>query len=222
MGKIKIIVADDHEIFRNGVIQLINQEPDMEVIGDAANGEEAIRLINEKQPHVAIMDISMPELNGIEASKVLLKPINKLKILFFSLYDKEDYVINALEMGAHGYVLKDTSNKIFLKAVREIFNGRYYFVGEVSSMLIKRFHQDSNGHTKPDKKTTYYVEAVKLSKREREILRLLNDGLNNKDIADNFQISVRTIETHRLNIMRKFKMGNIEEVLEIARKKELI
>lgn len=215
MNKIKLFLVDDHEIFRNGVKQLINSETDMTVIGEAASGEEAIQLLNTIEPDVIIMDIRMPGISGLDATKSILKPNSKSKLIFFSLYDREDYVSSALDMGAQGYILKDTSNKIFLSAIRAVNNGQYYFIGEVTDILVKKYQELKKNTSSDDISNS---TNVKLSKREEDILRLIGLGISNKDIADNYGISIRTIETHRLNIMRKFKKNSIEEIIETARK----
>lgn len=209
--KIKVFIVDDHEIFRNGVKQLINQEPDMEVIGEASSGEESLAALMNLSPDVVIMDIRMPGINGLDTSKQILKPGSNTKILFFSLYDRDEYVISALDMGAHGYILKDTSNKIFLNAIRAVFKGEYYFIGEVSDIIVKKYLSMREGG-ESIKIMTNTVSS--LSKREGEILNMIRSGMSNKDIADNFGISIRTIEAHRLNILRKFKTNSFDEVLE--------
>ncbi len=220
MKKIQLLIVDDHEIFRNGVKQLINNEEDMEVIGEAANGEDAIDLASKLNPDVIIMDIRMPGLSGLDTSKSILKPNSKAKILFFSLYDREDYVASALDMGAHGFILKDTSNKIFINAIRAVNNGQYYFIGEVSDTLVRKYKELRSNPSMYE--NTLMASNVSLSKREEDILRLVSFGQANKEIADNYGISIRTIETHRLNIMRKFKVNSIEEAIEMAKTSELI
>lgn len=220
MKKIRLLIVDDHEIFRNGVKQLINNENDMEVIGEASNGEEALNLANTLHPDVIIMDIRMPGLSGLDTSKSILKPNNTSKVLFFSLYDREDYVASALNMGAHGYILKDTSNKIFLSAIRAVYGGQYYFIGEVTDILVKKYKELKSSPALQDATTA--VSNVSLSKREEDILRLVSLGISNKDIADNYGISIRTIETHRLNIMRKFKVNSIEETVDLAKNAGII
>ena len=220
MKKIQVLIVDDHEIFRNGVKQLINNEMDMEVVGEAGNGEDALSLAHTLQPDVIIMDIRMPGISGLDTSKSILKPNATSKILFFSLYDREDYVASALEMGAHGYILKDTSNKIFLTAIRAVHGGQYYFIGEVTDIIVKKYKELKNNPTLQE--ATSLASTVSLSKREEDILRLVSLGISNKDIADNYGISIRTIETHRLNIMRKFKVNSIEETLDLAKSAGII
>jgi len=207
--KIKVFLVDDHEIFRNGLRQLVNGERDMEVVGEAGDGEEALQALSALVPDVIIMDIRMPGINGVETSQVILKQQPQSKILFFSLFDNPDYVISALEMGASGYILKDTSNKIFLNAIRTVFNDKFYFIGDVSDVLVKKYIeiQKTSGNT-----NTANTE-ISLSNREQQILKMIDNNLSTKEIAEALNISTRTIEAHRLNILRKFKANNMDEVL---------
>lgn len=217
MGKkIKVFLVDDHEIFRDGVKQLITNESDMEVTGTASDGEEAIAAIQEVKPDVVIMDIRMPGLNGLETSQNIIKSGSNVNIIFFSLYDREDYVISALEMGAHGYILKDTSNKIFLNGIRAVANGQFFFTGEVSDVLVKKYRELKLEKGIPETHQSFSLPS--LSKRELEILNMIRIGKTNKEIAEAFGLSVRTIETHRLNMLRKFKTSNLDEVLKVTEK----
>ena len=150
MGAIKIVLADDHEIFRNGLKQLIDKEADMNVIGEASTGSEAIELVEKLNPDLLILDISMPEMNGLEAAEILKNTKKNTKIVIFSLYDNEDYVVKALNVGASGFLLKDTSNKIFLHALRSVHNGGHYYIGEVSDIVIR--HLKNNQNSKSDHK----------------------------------------------------------------------
>ncbi len=216
MKKTGVFLVDDHEIFRNGLKQLINSEADMEVIGEASSGEDAIQQLADIRPDVIIMDIRMPGMNGLETSIRLLEKNPRGRILFFSLFDEPDYVAAALEMGASGYILKDTSNKIFLSAIRTIHQGRYYFIGEVSDVLVKKYldarQTPGNGG----------ASDISLSRREEQIMRMISQGLNNKDIAESLNISIRTIEAHRMNILRKFQVNSIEEAVEYCKTNGLL
>lgn len=218
MDKIAVFLVDDHEIFRNGLKQLINSEPDMEVTGEASNGEDALHELSDKQPDVVIMDIRMPGINGLETSNALLKASPNTHILFFSLFDEPDYVAAALEMGASGYILKDTSNKIFLNAIRTIHGGKYYFIGEVSDILVKKYREARQSAVG----VVQQVADVSLSRREEQIIRMVTGGLNNKDIAEELGLSIRTIEAHRMNILRKFQVNSIEEVIEYCKSQNLL
>ncbi|GAA0546606.1 response regulator transcription factor [Chitinophaga japonensis] len=214
----KVFLVDDHEIFRNGLKQLIDSEPDMEVIGEAGDGETALHLLSTLSSDVVIMDIRMPGINGIETSEAILKQQPQSRILFFSLYDNPDYVARALEMGASGYILKDTSNKIFLHAIRTVYSGRFYFIGDVTDVLVKKYldiQKTSGGKSA--------VNAdISLSRREEQILRLIRNNLSNKEISNSLNVSIRTIEAHRLNILRKFQLNSMEEVLAYCQEAGLI
>jgi Response regulator containing a CheY-like receiver domain and an HTH DNA-binding domain len=214
----KVFLVDDHEIFRNGLKQLVDSEPDMEVVGEAGDGETALQLLHTVAPDVIIMDIRMPGINGIETSEAILSRLPQAKILFFSLYDSPDYVAKALEMGASGYILKDTSNKIFLNAIRTVYGGKFYFIGDVTDVLVKKYldMRNATGH-----KTVSYAD-ISLSKREEQILRMIDNDLSNKEIAESLNVSIRTIEAHRLNILRKFQTNNIEEVLASCKEADLL
>jgi len=214
---IKVFLVDDHEIFRNGLKQLVDSEPDMEVIGEAGDGETALEMLRTLSPDVIIMDIRMPGINGVETSQMLLKREPQTRILFFSLYDSPDYVARALEMGASGYILKDTSNKIFLTAIRTVYNGKFYFIGDVTDVLVKKYIDLQKASSK-----TAGGSDVSLSRREEQILRMITGNQSNKEIAESLQVSIRTIEAHRLNILRKFQANNIEEVLAYYKDTDLL
>ncbi|HEY9261435.1 response regulator transcription factor [Chitinophaga sp.] len=212
MKKTAVFLVDDHEIFRNGLKQLINSEADMEVCGEASSGEDALQQLSSTTPDVIIMDIRMPGINGLETSTLLLEKNPRGRILFFSLFDEPDYVAAALEMGASGYILKDTSNKIFLSAIRTIHQGKYYFIGEVSDILVKKYldaKQSIPGNNSS--------QEISLSRREEQIIRMISNGRINKEIAESLNISIRTIEAHRMNILRKFQVNSIEEAVEYCK-----
>ncbi|GLU57071.1 response regulator [Dyadobacter frigoris] len=214
MKKIAVFLVDDHEIFRNGLKQLINNEPDIEVAGEAATGEDAIEMLSKTTVDVIIMDIRMPGISGLDTGKSVLKDNSKARLLFFSLFDNPDYVLTALDMGASGYILKDTSNKIFLHAIRTVHNGQFYFIGDVTDTLVRKYHEQRL--ISPESAATPLAETS-LSKREQQIIRMIDQGVTNKEIAENLGISIRTIEAHRLNILRKFQVSTIEEAVENAR-----
>jgi DNA-binding NarL/FixJ family response regulator len=218
MEKIAVFLVDDHEIFRNGLKQLISSEPDMEVIGEASDGEDALQQLSALKADVVIMDIRMPGINGLETSTALLRSNPGARILFFSLFDEPDYVVAALEMGASGYILKDTSNKIFLSAIRAVNNGKFYFIGEVSDVVVKKYQaaKEASGHA------VATAPEVSLSRREEQIIRMVDSGLNNKDIAESLGLSIRTVEAHRMNILRKFQASSIEEVIEHCKMANLL
>lgn len=219
MKKIAVFLVDDHEIFRNGLKQLINNETDMEVVGEASSGEDAIQILSKIPVDVIIMDIRMPGISGLDTGKSVLKDNSKAKLLFFSLFDNPDYVLTALDMGASGYILKDTSNKIFLHAIRTVNNGQFYFIGDVTDTLVRKYHEQRNS---AQETPSNHSSETSLSKREQQIIGMIGHGVTNKEIAESLGISIRTIEAHRLNILRKFQVSTIEEAVENARASSLL
>jgi two-component system response regulator DegU len=153
-------------------------------------------------------------MNGLETSRTILKNDPNTHILFFSLYDRDDYVLTALEMGASGYILKDTSNKIFLKGIRAVSNGQFYFTGDVTDVLIKKYRELRDIKNTPEISPSSLQAS--LSKREHQILDMIREGKTNKEIAEEYSLSVRTIETHRMNILRKFNVSNFDELIKIT------
>ncbi|GAB6012066.1 response regulator [Viscerimonas tarda] len=208
MKKISILLADDHEIFRNGVEYLINNEPDMDVIATAINGWEALQKGIELQPDIILMDISMPVMTGLEAAAKLKEEGVKSDIIFFSLYDRDDYVLQSLNIGVKGYILKDAPNNTFLKSIRQVTKGHFFYSGDLTNLLVTEY-------LKKDKQPEKNLRT-QLSKREVEILNQIREGKNNKDLATTYNVSTRTIEAHRLNIMRKLGVKQIEAAIELA------
>ncbi|HWB90991.1 MAG TPA: response regulator transcription factor [Puia sp.] len=206
---IKVFLVDDQEPLRNELKQLVDSEPDMQVVGEAGDGETALDTLRSIPADVIIMDIHMPGIGGVETSRLLLKREPRTRIVFFSLYGNPDYVSRALEIGASGYILKDTGRKILPTAIRTVYKGKFYFTADVSDVLVRKYIdlQKERNTRGPG------AGNIALSKREAQILRLIDNDLSNKEIASALRVSVRTIEAHRLNILRKFQAGNIEEVL---------
>lgn len=216
----KIMLVDDHEIFRHGVMQLIDNEIDMEVVAQASNGYEAIVKYDQYHPDIILMDISMPQYSGLDASEELFRKNKDVKILFLSLYDRDDYILKAVKIGAHGYILKDESNKDFLKAIRKVSEGKLYFSGDTSSVIINSFRNQS---IETNLAPVGIVEkGYRLSKREVQVLEQIAEGLNNKNLSEMFSLSIRTVESHRLNIMRKLRVKSIEQAILIAKSEKII
>ena len=215
---IKIVIADDHRIIRDGLKSLLSDEKDIEILGEAANGLEALIKTRELNPDILIADISMPEMNGIEMTRILCKEKSETKILIVSMHDNEDYINQALDAGASGYLLKDSSKDELLKAIKAVANGETYCSGDVSKILLSKFLTSS----KSKKLKIEAEEKLELTKREKEILKLISDGLSNKEIANKLFVSSRTIDTHRYNIMQKLNVKNGAELVRIAFKLNLI
>ncbi|MGL5272238.1 MAG: response regulator [Phocaeicola sp.] len=225
-NKITIVLADDHEIFRNGVKQLINNEPDMEVIATAENGKEAVEIALKMHPTLVLMDIAMPEMNGLEASLLILESAPTLPILLFSLYDRDDYVRESLRIGVAGYILKDAPNKQFLHAIRELAAGRFFYSDTLTNVLLCEYKslKNQSAESVSLSMTTQQREGKQraLTERELEILGQIATRVTNKELALKYGVSTRTIETHRLNIMRKLQVNTIEAAIHLALQQGLL
>lgn len=208
---IKIILADDHEIVRKGIRLLLETEEDIEVVGEASNGEEAIEMIRQLHPDLLIVDIRMPVLNGIDTTARVKKEFSDTKVLVLSMHDDEEYIIKSIDCGADGYLLKDTNKPEFVKAIHATMEGHKYFSGDISDILVN--HYLSAKKSPSDDALSSDASDYQLTKRERQILNMIYKGFSNKAIADELQKSVRTIETHRFNIMKKLEVNNIAELL---------
>jgi DNA-binding NarL/FixJ family response regulator len=218
MSKINIVLADDHVLVRNGIRAMLESEPDIRVVGEAGNGSEALERAKNLKPDILVLDIRMPEMTGLEAAAKLRDFAPATKAVILSMHDSEDYVLQALDSGAYGYLLKDTDKNEFIKALKQIHAGSKYFSGAVSNVLANQLL-----NAKPAARIQNIAEdQYRLTKKEREILRMIIDGKQNKDIADNFDKSVRTIETHRFNIMKKLNVNNGVDMVNKAVKENLV
>jgi two-component system response regulator DegU len=218
MSKINVVLADDHILVRNGIKAMLESEPDIKVVGEAGNGAEALESAKALKPDILVLDIRMPEMTGLEAAAKLKSYSPATKAVILSMHDSEDYVLQALDSGAYGYLLKDTDKNEFIKALKQIHGGTKYFSGAVSNVLANQLL-----NSKPVSRVRPAVEDVyKLTKKEKEILRMVIDGKQNKDIADSFSKSVRTIETHRFNIMKKLGVNNGVDMVNKAVKENLV
>jgi DNA-binding NarL/FixJ family response regulator len=204
MNKIKVIIADDHSLFREGTRNLIEQEPDMEVVGEASDGEEAVKLVTRLSPHVALIDIAMPKVNGIEATRQIKTSCPATAILILSAYDDDQYVFTLLEAGAAGYLLKNVSGKELANAIRAVYDGEAVLHPSIAQKVFNRVAN----LTPPAEPTP---QPTDLSKREMEILRLAARGMNNQDIANQLYLSRRTVQSHLANIFRKMNVGSRTE-----------
>lgn len=213
MSKIQVVLADDHDIVRNGIKQLLDNESDIDVIGEAANGQEALDVVAQLKPDVLVMDVSMPVMTGIEAVKVLKERGDETKVLILSMFDVEDYVLEAVRNGASGYVLKDANKMKFLEAIRTVNAGKRYYGHDVSNFIVDHFLNNSEvGQPQRPVKAL----DIDLSSREIAILSQISNGRSNKEIADDLGISVRTVESHRLNMMKKMSANNVAELVRVA------
>jgi DNA-binding NarL/FixJ family response regulator len=210
----RAILADDHGVVRTGIKFLLESEGDIQVIAEANNGKEALEQVNRLHPELAILDIRMPELNGLEASRQIRQQSPQTRVLILSMHDDEDYVLQSVECGASGYLLKGSSKEEFLKAVRTVHAGGQYFSADVSKVFVNSYLNTRRPVANPDTGPAPEPQSYDLTKREKQILRLIIDGVNNKDIAEQLNKSIRTVETHRFNIMKKLDVNNVVELLK--------
>ena len=213
MDTIKVLLADDHVIVRNGIKILLESDGDVEVIGEASNGVEALEMAKNLQPDILISDIKMPIMNGIEATSKLHEVAPSAKALILSMHDDEEYIIKSVESGASGYLLKDTTKEEFSKAIRAILDGQKYFSGDISNILVNNYLNIRDTGPIASRTSATKDDPYHITKRERQILQLVYDGHSNKSIAEELGKSVRTVETHRFNIMKKLEVSNITELL---------
>ncbi|GHA27743.1 DNA-binding response regulator [Salinimicrobium marinum] len=220
MEPIKVILADDHILVRDGIKYLIENEKNIVVIDEASDGKEALDVIDRNKPDLLIVDIRMPEMTGIEVVRQLKKDHPEVKTLVLSMHHSREYVIQSIQAGADGYLLKGSSKEEFVKAVRTIAAGGKYFTGDISEILISNF---VDGDPKVRLQEESSVEALDmLTKREKQILELILEGKNNKEIGEHLDISKRTAEVHRFNLMKKLKVKNQVELTHKLRELNLI
>lgn len=208
--KIRILLADDHAVVRQGFSALLRAQPDMEVVGEAANGREAIERAKELQPDVVVMDVAMPELNGIEATRRLQDEAPRSRVLALSMHKDSVYVREILRAGARGYLLKDAIDTDLIAAVRAVARGDGYISPAVSDAVLSDYR----------KHVTNPIDL--LSSREREVLQMIAEGLVNKEIATRLNLSVYTVEAHRGRIMEKLNLHSTSELVRFALRNGLI
>lgn len=209
MEKIRVLLADDHVLVRQGTRELLEQEEDIEVVGEAGDGEEAVRLATVQRPDVAIMDIAMPRLNGIEATKQIKARYPAVAVLVLTAYDDDPYIFALLEAGAAGYLLKDVRADELIKAVRSVHAGESVLHPAVARKVINRFAQPA------DKRATESI-LDELTERELEVLGLAAKGMTNREIAQELVISVRTVQVHLSNVFSKMGVGSRTEAVLLA------
>lgn len=214
MEKIRTLLVDDHKIVRDGIKSILNADKEISVVAEAENGVEAIKYLetNGKDIDVAIMDISMPELNGIDATEIITKLYKNINILALTMHNEEAYIMNMIKAGALGYVLKDSGGQKLVEAVKVISTGKNYYSNDVSVTMINRMMNPNKSSNK----------SSNLSEKELEILKHVVDGKTNVEISNIYNLSSRTIETHRRNIMKKMNVKNTAEMVAKALKNGIV
>ena len=209
MQKFKVLIADDHAMIRDGVRNLIRQNKDLSVVGEATTGEETLTQFELNNPDLIILDISLPDKNGMEISREILTRNPNARIIILSMYDDEDYISRCLEYGVKGYVVKNESGSELDYAIRAVLSGKNYFSRQAQDVIFKKYSQ----HVARKKQRE---EIVNLTNRETEIIELIADGLTSQQMADKLFISPRTVETHRANVMKKIGVKNAVELIKKA------
>jgi two-component system response regulator NreC len=215
MVKIRILLTDDHTLFRQGIKTLISAEPDMEVVGEASNGADAVTRAAETRPDVVLMDIGMTGLSSFEAIRQIKRNRPETKVLFLTMYDDEDYLVECMEVGAGGYVLKDSPAAQLISAIRDVNRGGSYLSPRMLSQLVDDFRSRiKSAHRLP--------RFATLTAREKEVLKVLAEGSSVKEIANSLKLSVKTVEAHKFNLMRKLDIHNKAQLVQYAIQKKII
>jgi DNA-binding NarL/FixJ family response regulator len=216
MNNLKILIVDDHDIIRRGLKDLLTAKPGWDVCAEAKTGREAVTLAEQLKPDIIVMDISMPDLNGLEAARRIHKLLPKTGILILTMHFSDQLVRDVVEVGARGYILKSDADRDLVAAVDSIANRRTFFTPRASEMLLDGFSRTSAGFEPK------LPQRNRLTTREREIVQLLAEGKSSKEVAVALGISVKTAETHRANIMRKLELHSVSELVRYAIKNQII
>jgi two-component system response regulator NreC len=212
---IRVILADDHSVMRHGLRLILEQQEDFQVLGEANDGREAVSLAEALHPDVAVLDITMPNLNGIEAARQISDKQPNVAIVVLSMHADEGYVLRALKAGARGYLLKESPEGDFVAAIRSVSEGKAFFSPAVSRLLVEDYVRRLQDK---DIEDSYEL----LTSREREILQLIAEGKSNKDVANMLNLSLYTVETHRSNILEKLNLHSVPELILYAVRKGVI
>jgi DNA-binding NarL/FixJ family response regulator len=212
---IRILLADDHIVMRDGLRALLERQPDMAVIAEAADGRECVRLAEEQSPDVVVMDIAMPNMNGIEATRRIISNQPRCNVVILSMHQDESYILRALKAGAKGYLLKDAARSDLLEAIRAVAQGRSFLTRKIGRMLQEDYVRQLENRGLDD---TYDL----LTDREREVLQLIAEGKTAKEVANDLNISPTTVETHRTHIQEKLGLHSVAELVLYAVRKGII
>lgn len=214
LKRLRMVIADDHDVVRQGIRSFLERRTDWEIVGEASTGREAIELVRTHAPDLVIMDVTMPDLNGLEATRRILGEMPKTRVLILSMHDSESIVRDVLASGARGYVLKSAVTRDLIPAIEALAVGKPYLAPEVSEVVLRGYLQTSESANEP--------LAERVTDREREVLQFLAQGRTNKEIASILHLSVRTVETHRSNLMEKLQMHSLADLIRYAIQNNLI
>ncbi len=211
---ITLVLADDHQLFRLGLKQLIERQSELKVVGEAATGLEAVSVVRDVQPDIVLMDISMPDLNGIEATRRIVENGGTCRVIILSMHSDRRYIHEALRAGAKGYLLKDAAPEELVRAVQRVMRGQFYLSAQINEQVISDFVDLA----RPENGSSF----TQLSAREREVLQLLTEGKSTKQTAELLNLSVKTVETHRQHIMDKLNLHTLPDLTRYAIREGLI
>jgi DNA-binding NarL/FixJ family response regulator len=216
MPELKLLLADDHEIVRQGLRSMLEAQRDCAVVGEAADGRQAVAMTKELNPDIVILDIGMPSLNGLEATRQILKIRPQTKVLILTMHESDSVIREVLDAGARGYILKTDAGRDLVSAVESLRRNKTFFTSRVSQMILDGFLK---GDTRPRDSES---DGIRLTPRQREIVQLLAEGKSSKEVAVALDLSVKTAETHRANIMRKLDCHSVSEVVRYAIRNKII
>jgi DNA-binding NarL/FixJ family response regulator len=208
--KHRVIISDDHAIFREGIRSVLVRNPGLEVVAEASNGREAVEQTMVLEPDLVIMDVAMPEMSGIEATRAIMEARPKTRVIILSVHSRKKFILESLKSGARGYVLKDSAGEKLLEAVAAVLKGECYLDSPVAGHIVNEFI------SLPFREDAVEVAAKALTDREREILRLVVEGFSNRDIADKLFLSPKTVENHRTNLMNKLNIHDLIGLVKYA------
>ena len=222
MNQTSIVLVDDHSLVRDGIRALLESEEDLNVIGEGADGTEALILVKEKNPDILIIDIRMPKMTGIEAVEKLNAANATTKCIILSMHDSEEYILQSVAAGAKGYLLKDTGKTEFIKAIHAVQGGDKYYSGDISNVLVNNLLNPGAKIAESPKNDSRTSKPFDLTNKEIQVLELVLSGLTNQQISEKLQNSKRTVETHRFNLMRKMEVKNLMDLSKKAQEFNLV
>ncbi len=214
MERIKIVIIDDHQVLIDGIKSILSTVDHIMVTGEAVDGNAGLMAVNEKQPDVVLLDINMPDMDGIETCQLIVADHPSVKIIALTMHDDYSYIQKMMDKGAHGYLLKNSGKDEIVLAIEQVYQGRHYYSTQVTRTLIDGMRDEA---LKPAVK-----EKIKLTRREKQVLALIVEGLTSPEIADRLYIGVSTAETHRKNLLRKLDVGNSAALVRVAIDQKLI
>jgi len=214
MNNIRILIADDHELIRRGLVSALSDRQDWSIVAEAADGRQAVELAARLTPEIAVLDLTMPELNGLDATRQIRAASPKTRILIVTAHESEQLIRDVLDAGAMGYVLKSDAGRVLVQAIEALLDERPFFTSKVARVVLEGYLRSAED-SEPQ-------AAVGLSPRERHIVQLLAEGNNNKEVARVLQLSVKTVETHRSNIMRKMEFGSLADLVRYAIRNKIV